>query len=362
MGTKTRGQALIEEIIAYIERYVVLPAEPAGQSLVLALWVVHTWFFECFPATPYLTITAPVKQAGKTVCLEVLGLICRSSHLMATLRPLALVRLMEAYEGKCTLLLDEAEKLSNSAIGDLRSIFTTGYTNGGRHLISGKGKEFVWMRTWAPKAFALIGDVMDVCRDRSIVVHLRRADPKVDFRANRQMAEAEARMIQAGILAGIKTPTLVAPMFLQGREREIWTALFSIAASMELDKPTMLLLERAASDLVGLKSEKLRSYSSVEDEAEAATSMIGELAMRDLRAVLKDGEANITSVEAVRRMKELGQSPWRTFKGSGLTDVQLAALVKPFGVGTKSIWIGKGRKGRTSAKGYSADNIKASVK
>jgi hypothetical protein len=361
--SENKGQKLIERIMRYVGRYVEfpqnLPVKAEGQLLVLALWAVHTWFYERFPATPYLSITAATKQAGKTICMEVLSLICRNSHLAATLRPLALVRVIEAFEAKVTLGIDEAEKLSSGAVGDLRSIFTTGYTSGGKHIVS-KGTEFVAMRTHCPKMFAQIGDVMDVVHDRSIVVHLQRLDPSVDFRANRTEAQTEAGLIQAGILsyfAGVTELELVQPMFLKGREREIWTALFSTASMLKLDKATMGKLEAAAVDLVAMKGADLRKLRKAEESEEAIkAARAGEQAVRDLASVFRDGEKHLKSGEAVERMKGLNTSPWRAFRGVGLTADSLADLVRPLGVK-----VGAKRFGKEIAKGYSRVDVVASI-
>lgn len=359
------GQNLLERIERYIGRYVALPSDPAGQSLVLALWALHTWLYEHYPATPYLTITAGTKGAGKTLCMEVLSLICRGAHVMATLRPLAMLRVIDVHDGKCTIGVDESEKLTSSAVGDLRSIFTTGYTAGGEHYITTKTREYLRFRTFCPKMFALIGDVMDVVRDRAIVVHLRRATPAEDFRATLPTAASEAQAIVAGILGYFRTiPPLVQPMFLQGREREIWSPIFSIAAALNLDKATMNRLTSACADMVGLKSAEARSYFRAEEsEVEASARMAGERAIQDLREVLRDGEQAIFSAVAVERMRALPTGPWRTFRGRGLDEVTLAGLLNRFGLQTKIVrmHVGKGARRAKQLNGYRVSDVHAAI-
>lgn len=359
----SKGQALLESITAYLNRYVALPSNVEGQDLVLALWAIHTWMYERFPSTPYLTVTASTKQAGKTLCMEVLKEICRGGKMFATLRPLMLVRVIEAFEGRCTLFLDEAEKMGSAALGDLRSIMTSGYRVGGVHGITAD-KSFKEFRTYAPKCFALIGDVVDVVRDRSIVIYLRRAQPAVDFLAHRGAAEQEARMIQAGILAYFakEVPAMVEVTALKGREREIWTVLYSIAEGLKLDAATMERLQRATSDLIGLKSAEARSYSAVqESEVEAGDVSMGEQALLDLDAVLdaptRKLTGNIHSAEAVRRLKAISTSPWRTFKGRGLDVDALADLVSRFNVKPKNLRMERGESG-LMLKGYNGEAVR----
>src|SRR5437879_1355430 len=62
----------LEKLIRTIRTYVVLTPE---QTLVVALWVVHTHAVQSFYTTPYLAITSPEKQCGKTTLLGLLDLL-----------------------------------------------------------------------------------------------------------------------------------------------------------------------------------------------------------------------------------------------------------------------------------------------
>lgn len=361
------GQHLLETIEAFICKYVALPAAPAGQSLVLALWALHTWLYEHFPATPYLQITAPVKQAGKTLCMDVLAEISRNPIMLATLRPLAVLRYIEAHSGRCVLYFDEAEKLNQGAVGDLRSIFTTGYRTGGKHMITAPGgKDFLTFNTYAPKAFALIGEVMDVVRDRSITIHLQRLWPSVDYYANRTQAQTEGQLIVADVIKYFSThpiPSMITPEFLYGREREIWTPLYSLAAALKINNDTQDRLIRATADLVGLKSAEAKKYTEAQAESEADTAkrVDGERAIRDLASVFRDGESRIPTATAIERMRALPAGPWRTYRGAGLTDILLAQLVGPFGVQSRPMRFGKGQTNNPTRRGYSRADVIASL-
>ena len=54
---------LLDEIKAFITRFVVLPSDAAGD--VLALWVLHTHAFDAFWATPYLRIVSATPEAAR---------------------------------------------------------------------------------------------------------------------------------------------------------------------------------------------------------------------------------------------------------------------------------------------------------
>lgn len=356
---KSNGQKLVERIENYIGQYVELPADIAGgdgQRLVLALWALHTWVYKKFPATPYLSVTASVKEAGKTLCMEVLSKICLGPHILATLRPLALLRVIKAFDGNVTLFVDEAEKLSSGAVGDLRSIFTTGYSQGGKHVISSGVSDFVSFDTFSPKCFALIGDVMDVVHSRSIVIRLERAEPRGDFRgADSFDAQIEAAEICGEIrtvFEGLAGLPLVQPRHLKGRELEIWAALFSVASGLGLDGAMMRRLEAASVDLVDLKhNAPKRVHYSAEDEATAALGMVAERALRDLAAVMGEAEPFVFSSVAVERMKGIPTGPWRTFRGVGLNEVSLSELLRQHGVTPQNNRMARGKGASKAVKG-----------
>jgi putative DNA primase/helicase len=71
------GVALLDKLAAAFKRYLVLP-EHAPE--VLAVWVLHTHVFEVAHATPYLAITSPQPECGKSRLLDVLQCLCRRGY------------------------------------------------------------------------------------------------------------------------------------------------------------------------------------------------------------------------------------------------------------------------------------------
>src|SRR6266576_5706527 len=66
---------LVAELISVLRDYVVMTDE---QYLVIALWVIHTYLAESLYQTPYLAVTSPEKQCGKSRLIETLELLVRS--------------------------------------------------------------------------------------------------------------------------------------------------------------------------------------------------------------------------------------------------------------------------------------------
>ena len=96
------GDALLDELRKHFRRYVVLPKEA---DVALALWVLHTWVFECFDITPYLAITSPTPRCGKTVLMTMLHWLCCRGKKSDSMSRAVIYRSVDVE--KPTLILDE---------------------------------------------------------------------------------------------------------------------------------------------------------------------------------------------------------------------------------------------------------------
>jgi hypothetical protein len=96
---------LLEKVIERIRRFVVMTDD---QALAIGLWVLHTWVFEVSDTTPYLDVSSPVKQCGKTRLFEVLDLLAHEPQFAANHTEATLFRSIEA--DRPTLLLDEIDR------------------------------------------------------------------------------------------------------------------------------------------------------------------------------------------------------------------------------------------------------------
>src|SRR5262249_40003235 len=96
------GDALLQHIQAHFKRYVVLPKHA---DAALALWVLHTWVFECFDITPYLCVSSPTRRCGKTLLMTMLLWLCRRAKKNDSMSKAAIYRSVD--RDKPTLCLDE---------------------------------------------------------------------------------------------------------------------------------------------------------------------------------------------------------------------------------------------------------------
>ena len=167
------GQQLIEAIGAWLDRYVVLSAQ---QRLVMALWAVHTWVYDRLSdTTPYVEITG-VSGSGKTRLLDCLVLLCRGAEKLQTIRTMYICRRIGETMGMCTILIDEAERLSSDTYGDQRSMLAGGYRSGGVHGVT-VGKGTIRFPVWCPNAFTSLRTMTPVLHNRSIPIWMELGAP-----------------------------------------------------------------------------------------------------------------------------------------------------------------------------------------
>lgn len=367
------GNELIASVRAWLARYVVLT--PA-QTLTLTVWCLHTWLYEQLTrTTPYIELTG-VSGSGKTTVMEACKLLSRNGEILNTIRTLYMCRRIEEEEGRITLFVDEAEKLSSPSFGDQRSMLASGYRDGGVHGVS-VGKGTVRFRSYAPKMFTSTRTMTSVLHNRCIPIWCERGTPTASLSREYERAEATAAdLIQrfravcpaaspaGGNLAalrkmGVKLTdeqiaqvqaaqtrviTVEADWLTNERDREIWSPLFSLARTLGVDDATWNELQAASVDLSALRGVERRCDVKDEDEAAAERSYAVRL-VQDCRAVVQPGEVLIGSTDLVNRLRALPIGPWRAYQRSGLTEISLAQLLGAFGLEPKQRRVpGKGRK------------------
>ena len=355
---KPTADTLIAELESYIRSYVTF-AE-SSYALVIALWLVATHVWTAFDAFPYLVVTSATKRSGKTRLLELMSFVASNPRPVANISPAALYRTVSA--DKPTLLIDEAEMFS-SAKSEYRSLLNSGYRRG--QTVKRHDGDY---ETYCPKAFALIGDVHDTLRDRSVVILMRRSEParRFVYGAAKEQGAALRERVKSALSS--KTEEITEAVrkfeglsFLTDRDEEIWSPLFILCHAICPDRIDELT--RAAADISAAKTAKARRYSELRDEEDNAEEE--EYAVRLLHDMLRviGDQKQITTQEAIAKLRDIPTSPWRRFRGDGLKDgiegaMIVAGLVSRFGVKPSTIRIAVKNFGTGStAKGYRRQSL-----
>jgi hypothetical protein len=332
------------EVLARVEqfmrRYVVFPRPETVVAVVL--WVAHTYAIELADATPYLAISSPEKQSGKTRLLECLQLLAHGcSGIAITPTAATIYRSLEASPG-ATLLLDELDAVfrdRSDKYEEVRAVINAGHRRGATVPRSVPGPKSTWLvkqfPVFGPKALAGIGKLPDTVTDRAIPVRMlkrKRSEPVEKFRV--RTATGEAASIVAGLVAALaaRPPAFDAdlPPELPDRAADAWEPLLAIADAAGGAWPA-----RARGAAVVLHASREQDDS------------LGLRLLSDIRLVF-DARAveRIFTADLITALQADEEGPWVSDR-SPLTPHRLAKLLHPFEIGSKQVRIGP-----TSLKGH----------
>jgi putative DNA primase/helicase len=223
---------LLTELCSVCRRFSVIPEH--GDTL-LALWIMFTYCIEHVGVAPILAIASPEKRCGKTTVLGLLTRLVDRPMPAANISPAAVFRAIE--EWAPALLIDEADTfLSDNE--ELRGVLNSGHTRDTAYVIRTVGDDHTpaQFSTWGAKAIALIGELQDTLRDRSVVLELRRRLPHEHVEKLRHADQAEFATLRSKLkrLAidsensiGACRPRI--PESLNDRAADNWEPLLAIA-------------------------------------------------------------------------------------------------------------------------------------
>lgn len=326
------GAETLSAIESAFNEYMVMPS---GAAAIAALWVAHTHCFECFEHTPRLNISAPEKQCGKTVMLDIVGTLVPRAIRTENTTTAVVFRLIDGH--RPTLLIDEYDSfLGNN--DELRGALNAGHRRGGSMLrCQGDDHEVKAFKTFAPVALAGIGDLPGTLHDRSIIVRLQRAlngEIKRPFDSRKTHPEKIlcrklARWAQDNEQALNNSEPDMGGIF--NRQADNWRPLFAIAEVAGGEWPA--------------RARTLSLTFNQDDENDSK----GVLLLRDVQKVFDQVHGDkIFSCQLVDRLIDIEDSPWNEWnRGRPITANTAARLLKTFSIKSRTVRIGVDRK-----KGY----------
>jgi hypothetical protein len=173
------GVQLLTDLEAYYRRYV---RTRDTAYAILPAWVLHCHAFKAFSRTPYLHISSPTVNCGKTTLLEITELIVPNALQTSGLSEAVLARTIDK-EHPVLLLdeLDELQKGNKELLAAIMATLNSGYKKSGRRtiLVQVKGRDWEpkHLSTFCPKMLASIGKLPAAARSRSIPVRMERLAP-----------------------------------------------------------------------------------------------------------------------------------------------------------------------------------------
>jgi hypothetical protein len=342
-GERVIGAAILEDLSRFYRRFVVLSPAEADIS---AAWTVHTHVPEAAASTPFIVITSPEPEAGKTRWLETAEFVVRKPLRAASLS--AAVLYTKVQEESPTLLLDEMDTVfgprAKKENEELRGLLNAGNRRGSkayRCAWEGKQRRTESFDVFCPRALAGLGDLPETIETRSIQIRLKRRkdDEHIERLGPREMrrVDPEARALREQIQnwAAVNVERLreADPDFPPGlRDRQ-----------EEFSQPLLAIADLAGADW----PERVRR-ALVEVLITARTESRGERLLRDCRRVFDSREVDrIHSADLCAALAEIEDAPWPELnRGKPITPRGLSRLLEGFGIRPRQLWIdGTNRNG-----------------
>lgn len=325
-GGRVDGAATLDEVEAFITRYVAFPSEHCAPMI--TLWAAHTYAVEAFYVSPRLVLDSAEPSSGKTRVLEVLNLLVREPEMILSPTTAAIFRMLA--ERPYTLLFDETDAVFNvrntGNYEDLRALLNAGYKRGSTipRCVGDAAKMKVQrFKVFSPVALAgIAGNMPSTITSRAVTVHMRRRGPGETVEPfEEEDAVQDAAPLQARLQAWVgqlserlrTRPPL--PGGVVDRPAEVWRALVAVADAAGGDWP-----KRAR-----------EACSHFVTESDRRPPSLGVRLLRDLRTVFGDAD-RMSTEQIVTALRTLSESPWSDLYGKPLDATGLAKRLEPYDV------------------------------
>ncbi|HEV2897694.1 MAG TPA: DUF3631 domain-containing protein [Pseudaminobacter sp.] len=333
--------ALLDDVSAFVRRFVAYPSEEAHIAHVL--WATHTHMMGAWESTPRIAFLSPEPGSGKTRALEITELLVPRPVEAVNVTPAYLFRKAGDAAGSPTILFDEIDTVFGPKAKDneeIRALLNSGHRRGavaGRCVVRGKIVETEEIPAYCAVALAGLGDLPDTIRTRSIIIRMRRRAPDEKLEAYRHRVHSPEGYAIRDRLAGWAESVVevladarpAMPDGVEDRDADVWEPLLAVA------------------DAAGGRWPRLARVSCVSlvSSSKAGTPSLGIRLLADLRIVFGTMDSMSTK-SLLGALHGLPESLWVDIRGKPLNDTGLARHLQGFGVKSKQVrigdWTGKG--------------------
>ena len=331
---------LFDEILAALKRFMEL--EKDIDYVLVAAWLIGTYFYPLFPAYPFLNPKGP-KRSGKSQLLTVLQQLSFNA-IKARPSLAALSDTVDALHGTC--LIDQADSLGRKGGEDMLDILTDSYKrSGGKRRIvefdKNKGRKVVEYETYGPKAFASIRELPEDLRDRCLIIPI--------VRSKKNFLDPDNGGARWKALRG-KLYRLVIDQY--GNADANYTALRigyeksgdMIGRELELWLPLETILECVGHrDLVAEAKARFLSWYSF---AEYEPSELEEAVIRILREQFDTENADEITVSPKDVAERIDPDCFRSNDTPNQRAVKVGWAIKKFNLASQKARVGKGQSYR----------------
>ncbi|WP_330245238.1 DUF3631 domain-containing protein [Streptomyces sp. NBC_00562] len=349
------GAALLDEVEAFHRRFNIFPREAAYVAVVL--WDAHAHLMDCFDSTARLAFLSPEPGSGKSRALEIVETLVPRALTTVNSSANALFRLVEAPEGRPTILFDEIDTVFGPKAGDnepVRGFLNSGYRRSGKmHRCVGDGANQTVQpfSSFCAVAMAGLGSLPDTILTRSVIIRMRKRAPNESVESYRQRLNEHEGFALRDRLAewadcvrdSVKDAWPEMPDGINDRPADVWEPLLAVADAAGGHWP-----ERGRAACVEL-------VNAAHDNDEAS---LGVRLLTDLRDAVFCGAERLPTAVILERLLAMDDAPWADLDDKPLNSRGLAKFLGQYVTpGNKPI---KPRGIRISAgtpKGYYAEDL-----
>lgn len=331
----TDGAALLDNVYAFLGRFVAYPSEHA--RVAHTLWIAHTHAMDAFESTPRLAFLSPEPGSGKTRALEVTEPLVPRPVEAINVTPAYLFRKVADEAGRPTILFDEIDTVFGPKAKDneeIRGLLNAGHRKGavaGRCVVKGKTVMTEEIPAYCAVALAGLGGLPDTILSRSATIRMRRRAPNEivePWRRRIHAPEAEGLRDQLAVWAEGALGEVIdtwpeMPAGVNDRDADVWEALLAVA---DVAGGTWPARARAAA-------------VAFVTEGNESTPSLGVRLLSDLRIVFADRD-KISTDDILAKLHALDDAPWGDLRGKPLSNLGLSRLLNPYGIKPKPVRIG----------------------
>lgn len=337
------GRALLNSLQVHLARYVVVSAHGCVAAV---LWIVHTYLIGVADYTPYLLLTSPVRECGKSTLLEMLLWLAHRAQLTGGITAAALYRRID--RSAPAMLLDELDTRLRGDGGDaLKGVLNTGFHRSGKVTICvGDDHDEKDFGTFCPKVLAGIGRVWDTVTSRSIPIRMARAEKaelKQLSRIRGDLIADECAPFRRQLLRwssdnqeSLRSANPDVPEALGARQADVWRPLLAIADAIGGEWPTLA------------REAAVKLHSATDDEGD-----YGLLMLQDVRTIMGANDAVFTET-LLKELTAMDHRPWSEY---GRLEKPITARGVASLLGRFSVKPGTVRISEVTAKGYTLGKL-----
>jgi hypothetical protein len=174
---RVNGRELLDQLRTTYNRFLILPPQA---DILLAVWTLHTYLFDSFTFTPYIHVSSPEKECGKSTLAELMQRLCANATTPGSMSAAAMFRRVERM--KPVLLLDEWDTMSEDSRLACLNILNTGFKYNGVYTVcvpTGDDWTDTDFSTFCPKVIIGLSDAKlpDTTRSRCFPLVLQKKLP-----------------------------------------------------------------------------------------------------------------------------------------------------------------------------------------